>query len=125
MDGRVCHFNSRTADQSGQCLRNGEARMTVEGLQNEDALGNEGGQQHQLEVALVARLERSRGNLGISVIVLDQVADDEIRINDSAATHLGRPRWFVFAAAARRICPKESPRPLSLASTPFSDFVPA
>ena len=38
-------------------------------------------------------------------------------------THLGCPR-FVFAVVAWRIWPKESPRPLSLASTPSSDFVP-
>jgi hypothetical protein len=63
--GAIRQLNPRTGDESGKRLRDRIGWVILKRLQNEDALRNHGRQQHENDLAAVARLEESPSGFGV------------------------------------------------------------
>src|ERR1700691_1253273 len=98
--------------------------MFVEGLQYKHTLGQNRWQCNDHHVATVAGAKQLSRHLGLPFIVLDQIANDQIGVdNPSFAHHPPSPSRAAFAVASR-ISAKDIPLPFLLASTPLRDRVP-
>src|SRR5512133_1402519 len=97
--------------------------MPVKRLKHEYALPKDRGQQHNGHLAAIAGVEQFAGCFGMFLMILNQIADDEVGIDKLPllAACLASPGRL---RGGSRISAKAIPFPFLLASTPFSDRIP-
>src|ERR1700733_1647011 len=98
--------------------------MLVKRIQYKHALSQNSRQHHDHHLAAVAGSKKSSSGLGVSFMVLYQMANDQIGIDKPPLAHRMPSRLRAADAAASRIWVKDIPLPFLLASTPLSDRAP-
>src|ERR1700741_3367882 len=120
----VDDFHARAGNKPGECRCDTSSWMLVKRLQYKHAFGENGGQHHDHYSPSVARIKKPLRNAGLLFVILHQVANDQVRVDESSFAHR-TPSWLRAALpAASRISEKDIPLPFLLASTPLSDRVP-
>src|SRR5579862_315893 len=122
-----CHFtdlDARTGDEARECSGDIGPSMTVKRLKYKHALGQNDWQHHNYQVASIASIKQRASCSGMLVMVLHQIANNQIRIDKSSLAHRLLSWWRAASAAALRISAKDIPLPFLLASRPLSDRMP-
>src|SRR5208283_1966836 len=124
MNRCIRDLHTRARNQPAQRRCDFYPVMLVERLQYKYALGQNDGQCHDRHVASVAGIEELPGNAGLLLVVLHQMANDEIGVDQPSLAHRMPSRPRAAFAAASRISEKGIPLPFLLANAPLSASVP-
>src|SRR5271167_1732229 len=97
--------------------------MRAERLQQKSAFRQHDRQYHNYRRAAFAGIEQLANCPSMLLVILNPIADNEIRVYNSSLAHRARSRRAVSAAPSR-ISAKDISFPLLLASAPLSDLMP-
>ena len=87
MDGHLTDLDARAGDQAPERGGNVGARMLVKRFEHKQTLCQNNGEHHDSNIAPITGIEQLASCSGVFVVILYEIADNQIRVDKSLLAH--------------------------------------